>query len=168
MVQTVETTRVYLNEKRQGVATCVHCGVKYPINMSNYTDHHLGTKALKVKCSSCKKIFHIKFDFRRYHRINVNIPGKISHIRTTDKKIDVIITSLSVGGVGFIVNDCFTWEEDDIFEMVFQLDDDNNSIIFEEVSIKHSNGNFVGAEFYYRDKYNYELDFYIMSRTFDA
>src|SRR3954451_23576020 len=61
MVQTVETTRVYLNEKRQGVATCVHCGAKYPINMSNYTEHHLGTKALKVKCSSCKKIFHITY-----------------------------------------------------------------------------------------------------------
>jgi enamine deaminase RidA (YjgF/YER057c/UK114 family) len=27
MVQTVETTRVYLNEQRQGVVTCVHCGV---------------------------------------------------------------------------------------------------------------------------------------------
>ena len=168
MAQTVETTRVYLNEKRQGMVTCVHCGVKYPINMSNYTDHHLGTKALKVKCSSCKKIFHIKFDFRRYHRINVNIPGKISHIHTREKKTDMIIVSISVGGVGFTVNGDFLWKKDDIFEITFQLDDDDNAVICEEISIKHSNGPFVGAEFYYSDRYNYELDFYIMSKTLDA
>ncbi len=132
MVQTVETTRVYLNENRQGVVTCVHCGVKYPINMSNYTDQHLGAKALKVKCSSCKRIFHIKFDFRRYHRIDVNISGKISHIHTREKNIDI------------------------------------NIVFCEEISIKYSNGQFVGAEFYYSDRYNYELDFYLMSKTLDA
>jgi hypothetical protein len=86
MVQTVETTRVYLNEQRQGVVTCVHCGVKYPINMSNYTDHHLGKKSLKMKCSSCNSIFHIKFDFRIYHRVDVNISGNISSVDTREKK----------------------------------------------------------------------------------
>jgi predicted Zn finger-like uncharacterized protein len=167
MAQTAETTRVYLNEKRQGMVTCVHCGVKYPINMSNYTDHHLGAKALKVKCSSCKKVFHIKFDFRRYHRIDVNISGKIAPIHAREKKLDITIVSLSVGGVGFTVNDEFFWNIDDIFEITFQLDDDN-AIICEEISIKHSNGYFIGAEFYYNDRYNYELDFYIMSKTLDA
>ena len=168
MVQTVETTRVYLNENRQGVVTCVHCGVKYPINMSNYTDHHLGAKALKVKCSSCKRIFHIKFDFRRYHRIDVSIPGKISHIHTREKKIDINIVSLSVGGVGFVVNEGFYWKQEDVFEIIFQLDDDDSAVICEEIYIKYSNGQFVGAEFYHSDRYNYELDFYIMSKTLDA
>ncbi len=168
MVQTVETTRVYLNENRQGVVTCVHCGVKYPINMSNYTDQHLGAKALKVKCSSCKRIFHIKFDFRRYHRIDVNISGKISHIHTREKNIDINIVSLSVGGVGFIVNENFCWKQEDVFEIIFQLDDDDGAVICEEISIKYSNGQFVGAEFYYSDRYNYELDFYLMSKTLDA
>jgi predicted Zn finger-like uncharacterized protein len=168
MVQTVETIRVYLNENRQGVVTCVHCGVKYPVNMSNYTDHHLGAKASKVKCSSCKKIFHIKFDFRRYHRIDVNIPGKISHIHTREKNIDINIVSLSVGGVGFVVNEVFSWKKEDVFEIKFQLDDDDSAVICEEISIKYSNGQFVGAEFYHSDRYNYELDFYIMSKTLDA
>jgi hypothetical protein len=73
MVPTTETTRIYLNENRQGVVTCVHCDVKHTINMSNYTGDYLGEKSLKVKCSMCNKTFYIKFDLRKYHRININL-----------------------------------------------------------------------------------------------
>ena len=59
MVPARETTRVYLNEQRQGVVTCVHCDAQRTINMSNYTDQYLGGKPLKVKCDTCHKIFHI-------------------------------------------------------------------------------------------------------------
>lgn len=168
MVQTVETIRVYLNDKRQGVVTCVHCGIKYPVNMSNYTEHHLGGKTLKVKCSACKKAFHVKFNLRRYHRINVNIPGEISHVCTTEERMNINIVSLSVGGVGFIINDAFYVKNGDICEIKFQLDDDQSSVICEEITIKNVDGRFVGAEFYHSDRYSYELDFYIMSEPLDA
>ena len=52
---------------------------------------------------------------------------------------------------------------DDIYEINFHLDDDNHSIICEEVVVKRISGPFVGVEFYHNDRYNYELDFYIMS-----
>jgi len=84
------------------------------------------------------------------------------------KNIDINIVSLSVGGVGFIVNENFCWKQEDVFEIIFQLDDDDGAVICEEISIKYSNGQFVGAEFYYSDRYNYELDFYLMSKTLDA
>ena len=82
MVRARETTRVYLNKKRQGVVTCVHCDVQRTINMSNYIDQYLGGKPFKVKCDTCHKIFHITFDFRRLHRIDVNFPGKIFSLQT--------------------------------------------------------------------------------------
>ena len=55
-----------------------------------------------------------------------------------------------------------------MFEIIFQLDDDDGAIICEEISIKYINDKFVGAEFYHSDRYNYELDFYIMSKMLDA
>ena len=47
MGPTPETRRIYLNENRQGMVTCVHCDVKHTINMSNYTDDYLGKKVFK-------------------------------------------------------------------------------------------------------------------------
>ena len=168
MVQTVETIRVYLNDKRQGKVTCVHCGVKYPIHMSNYTDHNLGGKSLKVQCGTCHIFSHVKFDLRRYHRININIPGEISHLYMREERININIVSLSVGGVGFIINDAFYVKNGDLCEIKFQLDDDQSSVICEEITIKNVDGRFVGAEFYHSDRYSYELDFYIMSEPLDA
>src|SRR2546428_7548501 len=49
----------------------------------------------------------------------------------------------------------------DVFDIQFVLNDDRQSIIREEVTIRRTNGHFVGAEFSHQDKYKYELDFYI-------
>jgi hypothetical protein len=168
MVQTTETTRVYLNDNRQGVVTCVHCNVKCTINMSNYTDHYLGEKSLKVKCSTCNKIFHIKFDLRRHYRINTNIPGKIFHTCTRKEIDDITITSLSVVGASFIINNNLDVKTGDMYEIKFQLDDEYTSVICEDIAIKRVDGRFVGAEFYYSDRYNHELDFYIVAELWDA
>jgi PilZ domain len=168
MVPTLETTRIYLNGNRQGVVTCVHCDVKRTINMSNYTDDYLGKKSLKVKCSTCNKTFHVKFDLRKYHRINVNFPGKIFHLQSEKDIDDVTIISLSLGGVGLIINNDLGIKAGDIYEIKFQLDDEYSSAICEEIIIRRVDGRFVGAEFYYSDKYNYELDFYIAAESWDT
>lgn len=168
MVQAMETTRVYLDENRQGVVTCVHCDVKCAINMANYTDQHIGEKSATVTCCACNKNFHIKFDFRRYHRINVNIPGKVFYAYTGKEIDDITITSLSVGGVGFIINNNLDIKTGDIYEVKFHLDDESSSIICEEIVIKRVDGRCIGAEFYHSHRYNHELDFYIVAEPWDA
>ena len=161
MVQTVETTRVYLNENRQGVVACVHCGVKYPINMSNYTDHSGGEKPFKVKCGTCHTIFHITFDHRRYQRTPVNFPGKIFSAQTEKDIGDIIIISLSFGGIRFIINNNIDIQTDTMYAIQFQLDDEQSSVICEEIVIKRVDGCCVGAAFYPSERYNHELDFYL-------
>ena len=101
MVQPVESVRVYLNNDRYGMVTCMYCGVKQPINMSSYTDNYIGGKSLEFKCISCEKAFNVEFDFRRYQRINVNIPGKILSISERKEISNVIIVSLSISCIGF-------------------------------------------------------------------
>jgi hypothetical protein len=168
MVPTTETTRIYLNENRQGVVTCVHCDVKHTINMSNYTGDYLGEKSLKVKCSMCNKTFYIKFDLRKYHRININFPGKIFYFHSKKEIDDITIVSLSLGGVGFIINESLNIKISNVYRIKFQLDGEYGSVICEEIIIKRVDGCFVGAEFYYSDRYNHELDFYITAQSWDT
>jgi hypothetical protein len=47
---------------------------------------------------------------------------------------------------------------------VFTLDDNLDSTIREQIVVKRVNGRNIGAEFSDQEKYNYELDFYIMSQ----
>jgi len=136
--------------------------------MSNYTDNYLGKKSLKVKCSTCKKTFYIKFDLRKYHRLDVKFPGKIFYFQSEEDLDDITITSLSLGGVGFTVNNNLTVTSNDIYRIKFQLDDEYSSAICEEIIIKRVDGRFVGAEFYHSDRYNYELDFYIAAEAWDT
>ena len=165
MAPTPETTRVYLNENRRGVVTCVHCDVKHSINMSNYTDDYLGEKSLKVKCSTCNKTFYVKFDLRRYYRINTNFPGKIFYFQSEREIDDITVISLSLGGVGFIINGNLDIKSNNTYRIKFQLDDEYGSVICEEITIKRVDGHFVGAEFYHSDRYNHALDFYITAAS---
>jgi len=161
MVPARKTTRVYLNEKRQGVVTCVHCDVTRTINMSNYTDHSGGEKPFKVKCGTCHTIFHITFDHRRYQRTAVNFPGKIFSAQTEKDIGDIIIISLSFGGIRFIINNNLDIKTDTMYAIQFQLDDEQSSVICEEIVIKRVDGCCVGAAFYHSERYNHELDFYL-------
>src|SRR5262244_3916294 len=142
MVPARETTRVYLNEKRQGVVTCVHCDITRTINLSNYIDHTLGEKPLKVKCGACNTIFHIQFDYRRYQRIQVNFPGTLFYVQTKTDCGDIMITSLSCGGIGFLINTNVDIKPDSMYAIQFQLDDAQRSVICEDIVIKRVEGCF--------------------------
>jgi len=90
------------------------------------------------------------------------------HLPSRKELSNVVVISLSINGVGFIMSNNDILNRSYIYDLVFHLDDDNHSIICEEIVIKRVNGLFVGAEFYYNDRYNYELDFYITSEPGSA
>ena len=163
MIQTTDTMSVYLNEDRQGAITCLHCGQKHLVNMSNYQEQDIGGKTLKVKCSVCNKTFHVRFDLRRYQRLNVHFPGQLIHLSSQEKISSITVTSLSVGGVSFTLDSEGQLQHGEVYKINFHLDDRSHSLIYEEVIIKHFEGRCAGAEFHQSDAYNYALDFYIIS-----
>ena len=168
MVSTPETTRVHLNKNRQGVATCVYCHAKRTVNMSDYTDQCLGKKSVKVTCSTCNKIFHIKCDIRGYYRLNTNMPGKIFRTYTEEETNDITIISLSVGGASFIIKNDLEVKTGEMYTIKLQLDDKYASVICEEITIKRVDGCVVGAEFSQSDRYNHALDFYIVAALWNT
>jgi len=151
--------RVYLNSNQEGVVICPHCSFGKTINMSNYQGY-FGGKSLKVRCKRCKTSFHVEFDYRQHPRIKVNISGKLP-LNDLNIGQDIIVTSLSVSGVGFVIIDMPKINIDNILDIQFHLGDNNSSFIQEKITVRRINGDFVGAE-YCADAYRHELDFYVM------
>lgn len=154
--------KVYINRENEGEVICPNCGKTKIINVSN---HRISQKPIRVKCQ-CSHSFNIVLEYRRYHRKTVNIPGKLFQRQSTTPVDDVMITSISVVGVGFEIKSAMGVKVDEVYDIVFTLDDDLDSMVREEVMIKRIEGTFVGAEFTDQDKYHHELDFYLTTQIF--
>jgi hypothetical protein len=98
---------------------------------------------------------------RKYHRKNVNIPGKLLDVDSKEEVAEIRVTSLSVDGFGFIMVSQSDIQIDDVFEITFKLDETVNINVSEKIIIKSSKDYSIGAEFYEKDKYSFELDFYL-------
>ena len=156
--KSVEATKVYIGNSNEGKITCPGCWENKTVTVPNDL---IRKRVLEITCR-CGQSFSILLDYRRHSRKNVNIPGKIFHLNSKQEINNVIITSLSVGGVGFKMQSSESINLDDVIEIEFTLDDEYNAAIREEVVIKWRNGNFVGTEFHDQDMYNCDLDFYFI------
>lgn len=156
----MEPIKVYMDSENEGEITCPNCEKKKVINVTNY---RIVKKPIKVKCR-CGYSFSIILEHRRYDRRNVTIPGKLFQIPSKKEVDDILIKSISVTGIGFETKSLTTIQVGDNFEIVFTLDDNFDSAVRERITIKRVKGNFIGAEFLDKDKYNYELDFYVMQQ----
>ena len=162
MVLRSENTRVYLNANREGTITCLACGVKRSINMSKYGDD-LGGKTLKAQCRACTAVFRATFDFRRHCRVHVHLPGRLLQLRTREEVEPIVVTSLSVTGLGFVTAPGASVRVGDKYEVVFMLDDEDQSVLFEEIVITRGHGTRVGAAFSPSHYANHDLIFFMMS-----
>jgi hypothetical protein len=162
MVPLKEITRVYLDPNREGTITCLSCGVKRSINMNKYGDE-IGGKALHAQCRTCTAVFRAVFDFRRHCRVHVNLPGRLLQLRTRAYVEPIMITSLSITGLGFITLPTVPVSVGDKYEVVFVLDDEDQSILFEEIVVTRVRGTRVGAAFSTSHYANHDIMFFMMS-----
>lgn len=164
MAQGMETARVYLDANRTGIITCLACGIKRSQDMTAYGDD-IGGKTLPVKCRACASIFYVTFECRRHRRLQVHLPGKLLQLRTRERVDTIVVTSLSVTGLAFVTRPDVVLHRGEKYEVVFVLDDAEQSVIFEEIVIQRRYRNIVGAEFCTQEQYDGELGFYIMCET---
>ena len=157
-----ECTRVYLDAKRDGTITCLACGMKQTINMSTYGDD-LGGKTLHTQCRTCEAVFQATFEFRRHRRVRVHLPGKLLQLRTREDVEPIVVTSLSMHGMGFIAAPKVPIRVGDKYEVVFILDDEDQSVLFEDIVITRLEGVKVGAAFAPSQYENPDLMFFMMS-----
>ena len=167
MVLLKEITRVYLDANREGTITCLSCGVKRSINMSKYGDE-IGGKALHAQCRTCTAVFRTIFDYRRHCRVHVHLPGRLLQLRTRAYVEPIMVTSLSVTGLGLITLPTVPVQVGDKYEVVFELDDEDQSILFEEIVITRVRGVQAGAAFSPSHYANDDLMFFVMSEMSES
>jgi hypothetical protein len=161
MAQGGEITQVNLDDNRQGVVRCLFCGIKRPMKMDKYADH-IGGKTFKVKCGTCKRVFDVRFEFRCHERINTQLSGKLFHLEARDVFETITITSLSAGGMGFVLQHPRPCHIGERYEVLFVLPDTQRTMVMEDIVITRLEGTSVGAAFSPPDTYNHDLDFYLV------
>jgi hypothetical protein len=157
-----ESTRVYLDTNRAGTITCLMCGVQRPINMSAY-GNDIGGKTFNAQCRTCTAVFRVTFEFRRHCRVHVDLPGSLLQLRTSEEVEPIVVTSLSVTGMGFRIAPGASVHVGDKYEVIFVLDDEDQSVFFEEIVITRVCGTRVGAAFSPAHDANHDLIFFVMS-----
>jgi hypothetical protein len=157
----MNTKKIYINTDNEGQIVCPSCHKAKTINVANYRNP---LKPIRVKCQ-CGHNFSITLEYRKANRKTVNIPGKLFHKQSSRHIADVVVTSLSIAGVGFELKSHIgikvVIKPDDLYEIAFTLDDNFDSAIREEIVVRRVEGNRIGAEFADQEKYHYELDFYL-------
>ncbi len=118
-----------------------------------------------LKCSMpylhCR--FRATFDFRKHCRVHVHLPGRLLQLRTREEVEPIVVTSLSVTGLGFVTAPGVSVCVGDKYEVVFVFDDEDQSVLFEEIVITRVHGTEVGAVFSPSHYANHDLIFFMMS-----
>jgi hypothetical protein len=156
----MKVIKIFVNNNNDGEIVCPKCEKTKTIHLSK---DRIPLKPIRVKCN-CGYSFSILLEYRQYHRKVVNIPGKLLHRETGDEIAEIVVTSVSVIGIGFDLKSVAPVTENEVYRVVFTLDDSLESTLHEEIVVKRISGKSIGAEFGDQEKYNYELDFYIMSQ----
>ena len=157
----MKLVKVSISPENDGEIICPRCAVTKGIRIGR---KHDPKQRVGVKCT-CGHTFLIQFEFTRYQRKIVHIPG-ILFDPVTEQTIDhVLVTALSVVDLGFEVGMYYNIERDDTYGISFILDDELQSNICREITVKRIKGNCIGAEFCNRDAYNHALDFYTFSHS---
>jgi hypothetical protein len=116
--------------------------------------------ALKAKCT-CNNIFELMVNRRNFPRKAVRFEGELFFQGTRESVAPIVITSLSVGGLGFMAEG-LRLQVGDIFTISFCLDDGVKTTVHEDIRVCNVQSGVAGAEFIEQGSYNSDLDFYLM------
>jgi hypothetical protein len=148
-------TNTHLDKNGEGEITCPKCSKTKTITAAL----ELILKAtVNVKCS-CGHRFAVSLERRKFERTDVCLPGKIYAVGSSNAICDVTITSVSPNGLAFKTGSGANIDFDNILEIEMPLGD-SGMVAREQLSIKHINRFYIGAEFS-QEQYNYDLDFYL-------
>ena len=167
MTHPMETIRVFLDDHRRGVVTCPHCGDAHALTMARYP---AGGTACHVLCGACGRVFRVIFDGRRHLRLPVSLPGTLFPSGPEDAPDElshklgyttITVTSLASGGIGFRPQTPVSCNVGDRYHVIFMLPDTDHSPICEDIIIRRSDSQGVGAAFCRPPGSNHALDWYI-------
>lgn len=158
MDPSVTRQTVSFNAQGAGLVRCEQCGKTRTISALHLYQQEkiLNRRNVRVRCA-CGHNFCVEFDRRQSHRINLHIPGKLLQFPPGCRYYDIVVTSLSMHGIGFIMQTNTTISAGSKFEILFKLDDVQQAVLYKTICIKHRHDRYLGAAFFEDDNHQQTL-----------
>ena len=146
----------HLDAHGQGVLTCPECGKKSRISAAAHRDLHVPL----WRTPDCGHCCQILFNTRLFRRKDVSLPGNYTPKGGTAKR-RMVVDNLSMIGVHFHTLLPHIIQPRDVVDIVFHLDNPQQSELHRNVTVHWVDGKHVGAEFCDLKAYEAVLSFYI-------
>ena len=155
----MEVERFFVKPDGTADIKCPYCRVVKTVPLTKIKNPK---KVIEVKCL-CRKVFNVILEFRKMYRKETELKGRYVNQSRDNDEGGIIISNISMNGLGFHIKGAHKIEQDNILKVEFRLDDEQKTFIARQVMVREVQGNFVGVEFVNVDKYDKFLDFYLMA-----
>ncbi len=172
MAETSDSQIVYVRRDNSAIVICPQCGIHYTVNAGKVTTR--GRRS-KLRCK-CGQSFSVFFEFREKPRRKLYVQGyyrpiKEVYVRSTARSftpsegfVEVLVQNISRTGIGFIVPTGHRLKVDDRVEVMFRLDDEQETRIERSGVVRRlAEGNYLGCEFTDFGHVDRATGFYVMT-----
>jgi predicted Zn finger-like uncharacterized protein len=167
---TNEKQAVYVGSDNSFTVICPHCRIRYKVNAGKVpTSGH----SSKLRCK-CKRSFSVFFEYREHPRRDLDGKGfyrtiKGVHVRgqyrtspTSKRLTNMLVRNISRSGIGFVVPTGHELNIGDKVEVMFTLDDEDQSRIERSAAVRRiAEGNYLGCEFMDVGHFDKATGFYV-------
>ncbi len=160
MTETTETMKAYVQGDDCITIRCPDCNQPACIKVESFRNK---CNTLRVRCT-CKTVFKVKVDYRRFYRKPTRIPG--SYIPTSQPcpgGEEILIINISKEGIGFKVFTGHGIKQGDTLWVSFELDDRKKTYLRKKVQVLSINDDVIGCRFSDPDLFEKALGFYLQN-----
>ena len=154
-----EIEKVYVTPAGVGIIKCPDCEMVRTLTVDKFR----GAKhVLNIKCS-CKKLFKVNLEFRKFYRKMARLSGKYVLLPEKIHRGRMMIVNISQGGVGLHILGTHQLIPGQEIQVCFTLDDKHGSEIDRRVVVRLVSKNNVCCEFMGNSSsHDKALGFYLM------
>jgi len=158
MIELTETVKAYVQDDNCITIKCPACSQPACIKVESLQNKR---KTFKVRCT-CKAVFKVEVDYRRFYRKPTQIPGIYKPIKPPGREgSEILIINLSKEGIAFQVFTGHGIRKGDTLKVLFELDDRKRSFLKKRVKVLSINRYDIGCRFLDPDLFEKALGFYL-------
>ncbi|MCK4838137.1 MAG: PilZ domain-containing protein [Desulfobulbaceae bacterium] len=154
-----EITKIYVTPSGVAIIKCPDCEMIRTLTVDKFR----GTKhILNIKCS-CKRLFRVKLEFRKFYRKKAELSGDYVLLPEKIHRGRLMVVNISQGGVGVHILGTHRLSAGQEIQICFTLDDKHGSVIDRRAVVRVVSKNNVCCEFKGNgSSHDKALGFYLM------
>ena len=130
------------HDSGSGLLKCDQCQGAFIVEVDNQGE----APSQLVRCA-CGMMYDVIIEWRRHPRVPTQLQGSYVNLSKPGQEGDMVVEDLSLGGVRFRPLEPYAITRDDHLHIVFVLDDEHQTFIWQKIQVRHTRDGQVGAEF---------------------